>query len=250
MTLLLASALTSASSPLAARQQPIPFFNAPIELETDHVDLPPVEPRDAKADRELALKRAKVRKIRLKRAMKRSGYRALLDAPVHIRNACRALVNWIWFDRFVLVLILGNCVLLAMDVPGAQLSTSQQNVRPRARGLLLLLPPLHTMLTMYKHGHVPLLLLLLLQAMGTAELAFTIAFTVEALVKIIGLGLVAEPTSYFRSAWNILDFVIVVEGILSMSVVRTQTNINTTLWHTLTLHPTIPRSLHTPKHTV
>lgn len=126
----------------APPQQPIPFFNAPIELETDHVDLPPVEPRDAKADRELALKRAKVRKIRLKRAMKRSGYRALLDAPVHIRNACRALVNWIWFDRFVLALILGNCVLLAMDVPGAQLSTSQQNVRPRARGLLLLLLPL------------------------------------------------------------------------------------------------------------
>lgn len=210
------------------------------------MDLPPVEPRDAKADRELALKRAKVRKIRLKRAMKRSGYRALLDAPVHIRNACRALVNWIWFDRFVLALILGNCVLLAMDVPGAQLSTSQQNVRPRARGLLLLL--MHTVLTMCQRGHV-LLLLLLLQAMGTAELAFTIAFTVEALVKIIGLGLVAEPTSYFRSAWNILDFVIVVEGILSMSVVRTQTNINTTLWHTLTLHPTIP-PLHTPKHTV
>ena len=39
------------------------------------------------------------------------------------------------------------------------------------------------------------------------------AFTLEALLKIIGWGFIATPTSYMKDPWNILDFVIVISAI-------------------------------------
>jgi len=35
-------------------------------------------------------------------------------------------------------------------------------------------------------------------------------YTVEMLLKWFAMGLFAHPRSYFRSAWNILDFIVVV----------------------------------------
>ena len=49
------------------------------------------------------------------------------------------------------------------------------------------------------------------------ELTFTILFTVEMVIKMLGLGLVERHDSYFRSMWNWLDFVIVVEGLVSLA---------------------------------
>lgn len=49
------------------------------------------------------------------------------------------------------------------------------------------------------------------------ELTFTILFTVEMVIKMLGLGLVEREFSYFRSMWNWLDFVIVVEGLVSLA---------------------------------
>ena len=42
----------------------------------------------------------------------------------------------------------------------------------------------------------------------------TILFTVEAIVKIIGLGFYEGPGAYVRDAWNCFDFIIVVSGLV------------------------------------
>ena len=52
-------------------------------------------------------------------------------------------------------------------------------------------------------------------AIRKADLVFTILFTLEMLLKWVGLGLCKYRHSYFRDAWNWLDFIIVVEGIVS-----------------------------------
>ena len=41
---------------------------------------------------------------------------------------------------------------------------------------------------------------------------FLVIFTGEAILKIIAYGFLLHPGAYLRSAWNILDFVIVVVG--------------------------------------
>ena len=52
---------------------------------------------------------------------------------------------------------------------------------------------------------------------SSLELFFTVAFTVEMVVKMVGLGLVENEDGYFRSMWNWLDFAIVVEGLYSLA---------------------------------
>jgi len=47
------------------------------------------------------------------------------------------------------------------------------------------------------------------------EYIFLVIFTVECLMKIIAYGFVGHQGAYLRSAWNILDFIIVVIGIFS-----------------------------------
>ena len=50
------------------------------------------------------------------------------------------------------------------------------------------------------------------QVLETLGLIFTILFTVEAAMKIFGMGLLLHPRSYLRDAWNVVDFLIVVAG--------------------------------------
>ena len=44
------------------------------------------------------------------------------------------------------------------------------------------------------------------------ELAFTFIYVVEAIIKIIALGLYTHKKSYLRSGWNICDLCIVIIG--------------------------------------
>ena len=44
------------------------------------------------------------------------------------------------------------------------------------------------------------------------EYVFLVIFTLESIIKIIAYGFVLHPYSYLRSAWNMLDFTIVVVG--------------------------------------
>ena len=42
-------------------------------------------------------------------------------------------------------------------------------------------------------------------------------FTVEAALKILALGFVLHRGSYLRNAWNIMDFIVVVTGYVSLT---------------------------------
>ncbi len=46
------------------------------------------------------------------------------------------------------------------------------------------------------------------------ELVFLIIFTMEAVLKIIAYGFVLHPDAYLRNFWNVLDFSIVVIGLV------------------------------------
>ena len=46
---------------------------------------------------------------------------------------------------------------------------------------------------------------------------FTIAFAVEMCLKIFAQGMIIHTNAYLRDAWNWLDFVVVVTGIMEMS---------------------------------
>jgi len=44
---------------------------------------------------------------------------------------------------------------------------------------------------------------------------FTAVFTFEMIFKMIDLGLIFHPGAYFRSIWNVLDFIVVSGALLS-----------------------------------
>lgn len=48
------------------------------------------------------------------------------------------------------------------------------------------------------------------------ELIFQYLYTVEMVLKIMGLGFIIGPGTYMRDEWNILDFFIVMMGYASM----------------------------------
>lgn len=51
---------------------------------------------------------------------------------------------------------------------------------------------------------------------GMFELIFQYLYTVEMVLKILGLGFIIGPDSYIRDEWNVLDFFIVMMGYVSM----------------------------------
>lgn len=52
--------------------------------------------------------------------------------------------------------------------------------------------------------------------MDTLDLAFTVIYTVEALIKILAYGFVMHRKSYLRDLWNVFDFIIVLASWISM----------------------------------
>jgi hypothetical protein len=89
-----------------------------------------------------------------------------------VRRACARLMAGPHFDRVILVLIFASSLSLAYDTP------TQTELTARALSAL--------------------------------NWVFTIAFAIEMAIKVIALGFIwPAPTAYLRSAWNMLDFVIV-----------------------------------------
>ena len=48
------------------------------------------------------------------------------------------------------------------------------------------------------------------------DIFFNVAFAIEAMVKIVAMGFITPKNSYLRDSWNILDFTIVVAGLLTI----------------------------------
>jgi len=51
------------------------------------------------------------------------------------------------------------------------------------------------------------------------DLALVVMFALEAIMKIIAFGLIADESSYLRNPWNSLDFFILVVSIIDVSLI-------------------------------
>ena len=70
-----------------------------------------------------------------------------------------------WFDRFILCVIVANCVMLALEDPNAEKS----------------------------------------QAYEIVDYVFLGIYTLEMVLKIIAMGFVMKPYSYLRDPWNVVS---------------------------------------------
>ena len=100
-----------------------------------------------------------------------------------VRQACTKLAEHKFFDSFILVCILVSSFCLALDNP---LSDKDSTLNKILKGL---------------------------------DLFFTVIFIIELVTKVISLGFVLHKGSYIRNPWNVLDAVIVLISILSLSEV-------------------------------
>eukprot|EP00755_Sulcionema_specki_P026896 Sspe_Gene.86705::Locus_57457_Transcript_2_3_Confidence_0.286_Length_6983::g.86705::m.86705 len=102
----------------------------------------------------------------------------MLSVNNPVRWRCIQLIVHPLFDNTILVLILINAVFIGLDNP------LEDNDSP-----------------MMKMAYI-------------TDIIFLAVFTGEVVVKVIAMGLVAGKGSYLRDAWNSVDFVIVVSGII------------------------------------
>uniref|UniRef100_P56698-2 Isoform 2 of Probable voltage-dependent N-type calcium channel subunit alpha-1B n=1 Tax=Diplobatis ommata TaxID=1870830 RepID=P56698-2 len=89
-----------------------------------------------------------------------------------VRRACHYIVNLRYFEMCILLVITMSSIALAAEDP-------VQGDAPRNNVLKYL------------------------------DYVFTGVFTFEMVIKMINLGLILHPGSYFRDLWNILDFIVV-----------------------------------------
>ncbi|XP_035739036.1 muscle calcium channel subunit alpha-1-like isoform X3 [Vespa mandarinia] len=108
--------------------------------------------------------------------------RALFCLPLQnpIRKLCIGVVEWKPFEWLILMTIFANCIALAFYTPYPFGDSNQTN-----------------------------------QYLEKIEYVFLVIFTAECIMKIIAYGFVAHPGAYLRNGWNVLDFTIVVIGMMS-----------------------------------
>ena len=98
-----------------------------------------------------------------------------------VRYVVFGVVDSPWFERVVLAVIICNSVTLALDVPSTRGNAGMQDF------------------------------------LAASEVAFQALFTVEMLVKMISLGFIMHPGSYLRNYWNVMDFIVVMTGFVSLA---------------------------------
>ncbi|XP_066912648.1 muscle calcium channel subunit alpha-1-like [Clytia hemisphaerica] len=98
-----------------------------------------------------------------------------------VRRACISIVEWKPFDIFILLNIFATCAVLAAYEPLPNQDTSETNDK-----------------------------------LEKAEYFFIVVFTIECILKILAYGFAFHPGAYLRSGWNILDFTIVIIGLLTL----------------------------------
>eukprot|EP00960_Hanusia_phi_P043182 755907-Hanusia_phi.AAC.1 len=95
------------------------------------------------------------------------------------RRAAIALIEWKWFDFFILFIIAANTVVMAFDTPWNRQSDSTISQ------VLYMLPFL-----------------------------FVFIFGIEACLKIVAQGFIFGSRAYLKDPWNGLDFFIVITGLV------------------------------------
>merc|ERR1712018_829245 len=98
-----------------------------------------------------------------------------------IRRLTVFLIEWPPFEYTVLLTIIANCVVLAIERPQPNGDKTE-----------------------------------LARRLESTESYFLGIFTVETSLKILAQGFVLHPGSYLRNMWNIMDFVVVVTGYITI----------------------------------
>lgn len=101
------------------------------------------------------------------------------DNPV--RFYCKKIVESKKFEYFILLTIAANCVVLMLEEPLPNGDTTDRN-----------------------------------KQLEESEKYFVIIYCIEAATKIIANGFLLHKNAYLRNGWNILDFVVVVVGLVGM----------------------------------
>lgn len=110
-----------------------------------------------------------------------------------LRRAAAVIITHPWFEKFILLLILISSINLALDEPRvAYCETLDPNDPNNCIALSLWL--------------------------GWSDIVITSIFVTEMALKIITLGFAFTPSAYLRNSWNILDFLIVIISVLSLSL--------------------------------
>ncbi|XP_063716759.1 muscle calcium channel subunit alpha-1-like isoform X2 [Symsagittifera roscoffensis] len=97
-----------------------------------------------------------------------------------VRRICIKVVELKPFEYFILIAIFANCCALAVYTPYPMGDSNSIN-----------------------------------ESLEIVEYVFLVIFTVECFMKIIAYGLFMHQGAYLRNGWNLLDFVIVIIGIIS-----------------------------------
>ena len=113
---------------------------------------------------------------------------------LHYKNKIRVflvwLIEWVWFERFVMLVILTNCFNLAMY------DYSDRNNETKFNKIL-------------------------------EQIGFgcTLCFFVEFILKILGMGFIWHKNSYLRDGWNAIDFCVVLVGVIEFIPVIPNANL-------------------------
>ncbi|CAH1786622.1 unnamed protein product [Owenia fusiformis] len=97
-----------------------------------------------------------------------------------IRKYAKIIIEWGPFEYMVLLTIIANCIVLALE-----------NHLPENDKTALS------------------------TQLDETEVYFLAIFCVEAVLKIVALGFILHKGSYLRNVWNIMDFIVVVTGLLT-----------------------------------
>ncbi|CAF0900785.1 unnamed protein product [Rotaria sordida] len=100
-----------------------------------------------------------------------------------IRKRANAVIEWNPFEYMVLLTIIANCIVLALE---EHLPNDDKTKVARS--------------------------------LEKTEIYFLGIFCFEAALKIIALGFILHRGSYLRSPWNVMDFIVVVTGLATISI--------------------------------
>ncbi|KFD52387.1 hypothetical protein M513_06768 [Trichuris suis] len=100
-----------------------------------------------------------------------------------VRKLCIGIVEWKPFEWLILCMICANCIALAVYQPYPAHDSDRKNA-----------------------------------VLEQVEYIFIIVFTIECIMKVIANGFLFHPGAYLRNGWNLLDFLIVVIGLVSTAL--------------------------------
>lgn len=111
-----------------------------------------------------------------------------------LRRPVIRVVSHRFFDRFIILVIIANSVILALS----DFSVVDKQLNPASSGWA------------FRNGTVVPATSFANYIVSQSEIPFTCIYAAEAILKIMAMGATGGKGSYFQDQWNILDFVVVI----------------------------------------